>query len=45
MNSALMTINLLSIAVRAETKNNLMIIILFVPNIYLLGNSSEKRTK
>ena len=43
MNSALMTINLLSIAVRAETKNNIMTVILMVPNIDLLGNSKGEK--
>jgi hypothetical protein len=43
MNSALMTINLLSIPVRAETENNIMTVILMVPNIDLLGNSKGEK--
>jgi hypothetical protein len=38
-----MTINLLSIAVRAETKNNIMTVILMDPNINLLGNSKGEK--
>lgn len=43
MNSALMTIDLLSIAVRAETKNNIMTVILMVLNIDLLENSKGEK--
>ena len=38
-----MTIDLLSIAVRAETKNNIMTVILMVLNIDLLENSKGEK--